>query len=35
VEDPRLEWRALQEEMLRQYLTTAQEDLQVPYQYLL
>jgi hypothetical protein len=29
VEDPRLEWRALQEEMLRQYLTTAQEDLQV------
>ncbi len=31
VEDPRLEWRALQEEMLRQYLTTAQEDLQVPY----
>ncbi len=34
MEDPRLEWRALQEEMLRQYLTTAQEDLQVPYQYL-
>ena len=28
-EDPRLEWRALQEDMLRQYLVTAQEDLQV------
>ena len=27
--DPRLEWRALQEDMLRSYLTTAQEDLQV------
>jgi len=27
-EDPRLEWRALQEDMLRQYLVTAQEDLQ-------
>ena len=27
--DPRLEWRALQEDMLRQYLTTAQLDLQV------
>jgi len=26
-EDPRLEWRALQEEMLRQYLVTAQDDL--------
>ena len=26
--DPRLEWRAMQEEMLRQYLTTAQEDLE-------
>jgi len=28
MEDPRLEWRALQEDMLRQYLITAQEDLQ-------
>ena len=28
-EDPRLEWRALQEDMLRHYLVTAQEDLQV------
>lgn len=28
VEDPRLEWRALQEDMLRQYLVTAKEDLQ-------
>jgi len=28
MEDPRLEWRALQEDMLRQYLFTAQEDLQ-------
>ena len=28
-EDPRLEWRALQEDMLRQYLVTAQEDLQI------
>ena len=27
-EDPRLEWRALQEDMLRQYLVTAKEDLQ-------
>ena len=27
IEDPRLEWRALQEDMLRQYLVTAQEDL--------
>lgn len=26
--DPRLEWRAMQEDMLRQYLTTAQEDLE-------
>ena len=29
IEDPRLEWRALQEDMLRSYLVTAQEDLQV------
>lgn len=28
MEDPRLEWRRLQEDMLRQYLFTAQEDLQ-------
>ena len=27
IEDPRLEWRALQEDMLRSYLVTAQEDL--------
>ena len=27
IEDPRLEWRALQEDMLRQYLVTAQDDL--------
>ena len=27
IEDPRLQWRALQEDMLRSYLVTAQEDL--------
>lgn len=29
LEDPRLEWRAVQEAMLREYLLTAQEVLEV------
>lgn len=29
LEDPRLEWRAIQEAMLRDYLTTAQDVLEV------
>lgn len=30
LEDPRLQWRQDQEHMLKEYLVTAQEDLQVP-----
>lgn len=29
LEDPRLEWRAIQEAMLRDYLNTAQDALEV------
>ena len=29
LEDPRLQWRQEQERMLKEYLVTAQEDLQV------
>lgn len=29
LEDPRQEWRSQQEHMLKEYLTTAQDDLQV------
>jgi hypothetical protein len=29
LEDPRLEWRAIQEDMLRDYLHTAQDVLEV------
>lgn len=34
IEDPRLEWRAIQEAMLRDYLHTAQDQLEVIFIYL-